>query len=331
MLQKIHVHYILLTNGGGKTEAERISQLSEKLGVRLSEKQIVQSHTPFRVFATGEEGQVRSRLEQSLQGGTIGPEDTVLVVGGPGDKARHVARGYGFKDVLMSYDLIMAQPSLWPFTDTKDGSLARRSSEDVKGTPRVRAIFVFNDPRDWALDIQVIIDLLLSDKGIVGTRREGPNAQGEWQDPEQPALFFGCDDLFWANDYPHNRLGQGAFRKALEGIWREITGQPLTCTVIGKPHSTTYAYAEGILSHWRDGNILGPREELRTVYMVGDNPESDIRGANEYRSDAGTKWESILVRSGVYRGGEPKYKPSVTVADVEEGVRWALEREGIKV
>lgn len=30
--------------------------------------------------------------------------------------------------------------------------------------------------------------------------------------------------------------------------------------------------------------------------MIGDNPASDIRGANE------KGWESILVRSGVFRG-----------------------------
>lgn len=57
--------------------------------------------------------------------------------------------------------------------------------------------------------------------------------------------------------------------------------------------------------------------------MVGDNPESDIRGGNDYR------WETILVRTGVYRDalGEPKYKPTLLVDDVQIAVAEALKRE----
>lgn len=69
--------------------------------------------------------------------------------------------------------------------------------------------------------------------------------------------------------------------------------------------------------------------------MVGDNPESDIAGANTYQSEHGTDWESILVKTGVWtadRGGELKgvFKPHVIVSDVKEAVRTALEREGWK-
>jgi hypothetical protein len=52
----IQVPYIFVTNGGGKTEAERCIQLSQQY-------------------------------------------NTVLVVGGEGEKCRLVAEGYGFKDV----------------------------------------------------------------------------------------------------------------------------------------------------------------------------------------------------------------------------------------
>lgn len=65
--------------------------------------------------------------------------------------------------------------------------------------------------------------------------------------------------------------------------------------------------------------------------MVGDNPESDIRGANTYESVAGSEWCSVLVRSGVYSGGEPKYKPKVVVDDVWDAVRWGMGREGVEV
>jgi len=71
-LQKQRIPFILLTNGGGKTEQERVDDLSEKLGVRLDVSMLVQSHTPFAML-------------DDLK------EKTVLVCGGDGDRCRHVA------------------------------------------------------------------------------------------------------------------------------------------------------------------------------------------------------------------------------------------------
>lgn len=74
---------------------------------------------------------------------------------------------------------------------------------------------------------------------------------------------------------------------------------------------------------------------LKSVYMVGDNPESDIAGANDFKSDAGTEWSSVLVRTGVWspeHAGEKelqgRFKPKVIVDDAREAVRWVLKREG---
>lgn len=38
-------------------------------------------------------------------------------------------------------------------------------------------------------------------------------------------------------------------------------------------------------------------------------------------------WNSVLVRTGVYRGGEPKYKPTTIADDVESAVKFAIENE----
>jgi hypothetical protein len=68
--------------------------------------------------------------------------------------------------------------------------------------------------------------------------------------------------------------------------------------------------------------------------MIGDNPESDIRGASEFEAEDGTEWVPILVRTGVWRQTstekEPRYKPAVIVDDVVDAVVWALNNEGIK-
>lgn len=89
------------------------------------------------------------------------------------------------------------------------------------------------------------------------------------------------------------------------------------------------------MSHRKD--LLGKAqtsigmEGMKRVYMVGDNPESDILGANQYKSPAGSTWNSILVRTGVYSGGEPAHKPKAIVEDVWDAVRWGLGREGVEV
>ena len=67
--------FILLTNGGGKSEAERIAQINSILDLSLDEKILVQSHTPLKQFV-----------------GTYGDKH-VLIVGGDGDKCRQVAEG----------------------------------------------------------------------------------------------------------------------------------------------------------------------------------------------------------------------------------------------
>ena len=60
--------------------------------------------------------------------------------------------------------------------------------------------------------------------------------------------------------------------------------------------------------------------------MIGDNPESDIRGANNYESAYGSAWTSILVKTGVFKDGtEPSCKPDQIKKDVLEAVQWAVE------
>ena len=199
---------------------------------------------------------------------------------------------------------------------------------------------VFNDPRDWALDTQLVLDLLLSIGGNLGTlstKNGDPKLPNRgYQQDDQPDLYFSNPDLFWASSYHLPRLGQGGFQAALEGIFNAVTGGPengvrLHKTLFGKPTQGTFEFAENRLRQHR--NFLQDSEDdpgnLNSVYMVGDNPESDIRGANDYKSPTGSRWDSILVRSGVYRGGKPAYEPKVIVQDVWDAVRYGLQKEGL--
>jgi len=58
------------------------------------------------------------------------------------------------------------------------------------------------------------------------------------------------------------------------------------------------------------------------VYAVGDNPKSDVRGANS----AGNIWRSILVCTGVYKGGVNSNDKEDPAHYVVEGVGEAVDK-----
>ena len=119
---------------------------------------------------------------------------------------------------------------------------------------RFSAVFVFHDPRNWALDIQVVCDILQNDGFILprGTeKRKDPNSE------EAVKLFFCNPDLQWGTDYPSPRLGQGAFKLALQSVYKALTGGEYPYTQYGKPSKATYAYAEQLVREYLKGTVRG--------------------------------------------------------------------------
>jgi len=84
-----------------------------------------------------------------------------------------------------------------------------------------------------------------------------------------------------------------------------------------------------LLKQWRK-ETHGINSAPQTVYFVGDTPESDIRGTNEFdESDLSSNtWYSILVETGVYKAGTtPRFTPKATVPNVLEAVKHGMRRE----
>ncbi|KAF9020461.1 hypothetical protein BDZ89DRAFT_1072204 [Hymenopellis radicata] len=200
--------------------------------------------------------------------------------------------------------------------------LQRKAAVDFSKTP-ISAIFVFHDPRNWVLDIQVICDVIQSG-GIIG----GPYVPLQQQIKEPVELVFCNPDLIWRSDFPRPRLGQGAFKEAFQAVYKALTGTHFPHVQYGKPTEPTYKFAEGVLKA-RLENIYGPIETMPKVYVVFaqwifiNNPESDIAGAN------GAGWESVLVHTGVYdpAKGNPPHEPSYQAPDVEKAVVQAILHE----
>jgi len=340
-LQKHKIPFILLTNGGGKTEKTRVDDINQKLSLpddlKIDVSQIIQSHTPISEYATS-------------HGVPSYKHSTVLVAGGDYNKCREVAEMYGFTNVITPGDIYTAYPDIAPFSSnfTEYYSQFARplprpiNPEDPENSLKIDAVFVFSDPRDWGLDVQLLLDIMLSREGIVGTysSKNGKNDLENYgyQSDGQPPLYYSNPDLLWASAYPLSRLGQGGFREALDGVWKAVTksacGKEIEMkrTIIGKPHQLTYEYAEKILMKHREqgwGKDVQESTPLKKVYMIGDNPESDIMGANNYKSQVGAEWISLLTKTGVFRareGEKPMIEPKAIVDDVREGVRLALKQ-----
>lgn len=296
----VKIPYIFVTNGGGKTELERCIDLSRQLEIEVSPGQFICGHTPMREMAE--------------------KYGTVLVVGGEGEKCRMVAEGYGFKDVVTPGDIIKDNQHTTPFRRLTDEE-TQHSRKRNFGEVEIEAIFVFADSRDWAGDQQIILDLLTSKKGKLGTRSENYD--------EGPPIFFSHNDIVWSAAHDHTRLGMGALRVSLEAMFKAITGKDLVSTAFGKPQIGTFQFATRLLQQWRK-DTHGINSPPETVYFVGDTPESDIRGTNEYNESPLSEnlWYSILVATGVWRKGTtPRFAPRATADNVLDAVNYGLQRE----
>ncbi|KAI3549694.1 HAD-superfamily subfamily IIA hydrolase [Colletotrichum paranaense] len=296
----IQIPYIFLTNGGGKTEEERCGDLSKQMEIEISPAQFICGHTPMREMA--------DRFK------------TVLVVGGEGEKCRQVAEGYGFKDVITPGDIIKHNSATTPFRKLTPDELKNSRERDFTDVT-IEAVFVFADSRDWAGDIQIMLDIAMSKGGKIGTLSETFD--------EGPPIYFSHNDVVWSAAHDNVRLGMGALRRMLEVAFKDVTKKKgkLHTHAFGKPQVSTFEFATRLLQQWRrqQHGLDAPPD---TVYFVGDTPESDIRGTNLYDEHADNEWHSILVKTGVYQDGtEPAYKPKATVNTVLDAVRYGIQRE----
>ncbi|KAI1121948.1 HAD-superfamily hydrolase [Nemania abortiva] len=289
------IPHIFLTNGSGKPEKARCDQLSRILKNPVNTEQFIQSHTPMSALA-------------SYYG-------TVLVVGGVGYRCREVAEQYGFKDVVVPNDIVAWDPTIAPYREFTEYEKAMSRPRDFSKC-NIEAILVFSDSRDYATDIQIIMDLLLSENGRLKTRAKDPVSQ-------RIPIYFSQGDVLCPTEHWSPRMSQGAFRIGLEAMYRSMTGVDLERVVYGKPELATYKYADEVMASWMD-QIHGEERLPENIYMIGDNPASDIIGGNMYG------WNTCLVRTGVFQGGDNDENNPANFGvfpNVLEAVQTALRKE----
>ena len=82
----------------------------------------------------------------------------------------------------------------------------------------------------------------------------------------------------------------------LDEMFTKMTGRRLAYTCTGKPTAGIFGMAQHRIQ--TQLAAAGGTGRVDTIYMIGDNPRSDIRGANAM----GTPWVSVLVRTGNFSG-----------------------------
>jgi HAD superfamily hydrolase (TIGR01456 family) len=219
----------------------------------------------------------------------IGPENCVKV-----------ARHYGFHKVIGSEELQRQHPELVPLRTWPPGTiLAERNA--IPYPEEIGAVFLFTDPLHAFHDIQITVDVLTSPNGRIGSFVSGA---------QTVPFFSSADDLLWATDAPLPRLGQGAFREMLASVYESVTGNALQVQQLGKPRAVAFAYAEMRLAAVAQRLGWDPAH-MQNIFMVGDNLETDIVGANA----RGGRWVSVHVLSGV--GRAPSARRTLAANDLE--------------
>lgn len=286
-----------LTNGGGHTEAERATRLSSMFDVPVNEGQIVLAHTPMRTYVE------RYNALENQNIVTVGPI-----------ACADVARSYGFKRAISSERLAQNMQGVTPFSNYSH--LPELTSEEKEvASMKTAAVFVMADSRDWGRDIQVLVDILLSDGSL----------DRNTTDEQVVDLYFSNPDITFPNEYRIPRLAGGSFRTALDAIFKKVSGgRQLRAVQFGKPFAPNYQLAENVLRMQAHNLGYCGSRDLTSIFAVGDNPLSDIQGANV----RGKPWVSVLVRTGNFSGedNDIEHPANIVMDDVHLAVKHVLKQ-----
>ncbi|KAH9601437.1 hypothetical protein LSM04_001857 [Trypanosoma melophagium] len=277
-IMELRIPLLFMTNGGGVSEAEKAKHLSELIGCEIRAEQVLLSHTPMQLLAPTYKNQ------------------NILVVGS--SRSVDIAKSYGFNRPISMLQFQVEHPELVPYK--KWGDLKRCEANKIP-FPEIAAIFQFSEPDDLLGDTQTILDVLLAPRGQFG----------RYVSSKQTIPYYiSADDLLWATEALLPRLGQGAVREMISAVFESVTGHGLHVTMYGKPRAIAYAFAERRLE--AEAARLGwDPQSLRAIFMVGDNLETDILGANA----RGGRWVSVHVLTGI--GAAPAARRTLAEGDVE--------------
>lgn len=284
------IPFYFITNSGGQPEKNKSQALVNCFGIQVNPEQVVCSHTPLL-----------HKLKNSAE--------TFLLINKSDSDSRQIAEYYGITSYITIDDYLKHHAYQFP----AHSRYSAKYNPDVSAVEPVaiHSILLLHEPPDWGETIQVVIDLLCSSNGLI--TKDGYERNHERQFVN---LYLANPDLVTPTSFPAPRITMGALLLCLASVYKEMTGgNDLRYEVYGKPYESIYRFTEMLIESGNSGNLPG------RIYAIGDNPLSDIKGANE----AGEKWFSILVRSGCFKGDNDVTNPGKHACDtVLQAVQFIL-------
>ncbi|XP_061641518.1 haloacid dehalogenase-like hydrolase domain-containing 5 isoform X2 [Phyllopteryx taeniolatus] len=235
---------VFVTNAGSCQPQRKAQQLSALLDVRISPDQVVLSYSPLRMLSSF--------------------HDKRVLVSGQGPVS-DIARSLGFKKVVSVEKLCEQHPLL----DMVDHNRRPRPPSELQPeSAQIEAVVLFGEPVRWETNLQLLLDVLLTDG----------RPSRAYRPPAVQLPVLACNlDLLWMARAPSPRLGHGMFLLCLESAYKKLTGAELRYeALLGKPGLLTYRYARRALTR------SNRHREVQTIYAIGDNPMTDVYGANLY-------------------------------------------------
>ncbi|KAK0398200.1 hypothetical protein QR680_002472 [Steinernema hermaphroditum] len=248
---RFSVPTVFLTNGSNSLRAAKAAKLTELIGVHIEPEQVVMAHSPLKMF---------SDLHKKH----------VLVVGqGP---VKEIANHLGFHTVTVLDDLRV----LFPHLDCVD--FKRRKLDaftQISAFNPIEAIIFLGEPLRWESALQLITDVLITN----GNPASMEHKRTTKNYPHIPIVACNMDLLWMAEKgLPLPRFGHGIFLHCLAAVYHKLTGHDLHFEAfLGKPSEISYVHA----AHCIQRQAFAMKTECpNTIYVIGDNPESDILGGN---------------------------------------------------
>ncbi|XP_007935369.2 haloacid dehalogenase-like hydrolase domain-containing 5 [Orycteropus afer afer] len=274
---QLRVPVVFVTNAGNILQDGKAQELSSLFGFKVDPDQVILSHSPMKLFS-----QFHSKR---------------MLVSGQGPLVEN-AQVLGFQNVVTMDELRTAFPVL----DMVDLERRPKTTPILRNDfPAIEGVLLLGEPVRWETSLQLIMDVLLSN-GNPGTGL----ATAPY--PHLPVLASNTD-LLWMAEAKMPRFGHGTFLLCLETIYQKVTGKELRYEgLMGKPSILTYQYAEDLirLQVERRGWVA----PIQKLYAVGDNPMSDVYGANMFH-----QYLQMAKREGTAElgaGGLKKQRPSAT-------------------
>jgi HAD superfamily hydrolase (TIGR01456 family) len=289
--------FVCVTNLGGVLEDYKAESINEILKLSTQEEkllgaQVVVNHSAMRTVMKDY-------------------ADKIILIGGIGN-IQGVAESCQLKQYITIDEFCTLFPSIVPLSErTSDAAIKLRpvikerlkiSDDAIFNEPfQIGAVVVFNDIIKWDEASQVMCDLLTTTDGTIA---KSYNLRENLDNVEHIPIFVCTNDLLYKDEFKLSRFGCGAYVKCFEALCKSVLGFHPKITFYGKPEVTTFKYTEQLVKE-RWNNF-----EISNYYMIGDNPETDIKGANN------VNWISILVRTGVFKGKEnDEINPAKYVVD----------------